>query len=97
MSRLHNFSAQWKPPQGLSKRKFNWEGLFQNDVGSGMKNAEAWGLLSSTHRAAYSFVAERVRAVMEDWGEGGDVFGLIHADLGVDANRFFLAWRAAGN
>ncbi len=89
MSRLHNFSAQWKPPQGLSKRKFDWEGLFQNDVGSGLKNAEAWGLLSSTHREAFSFVAERVRDVMEDWGEGEDVFGLIHGDLGVDANLFF--------
>jgi Ser/Thr protein kinase RdoA (MazF antagonist) len=89
MARLHNFSAEWKPPQGLSKRKFDWEGLFQNDVGSGLKNKEAWGLLSSTHREAFSCVADRVRDVMEDWGEGEDVFGLIHGDLGVDANLFF--------
>jgi Ser/Thr protein kinase RdoA (MazF antagonist) len=92
MARLHQFSMQWQPPPGLSKRKFDWDGLFQNDVGSGMPNAEAWALLSPLHRQAFSFVAERIREVMEDWGQGLDVFGLIHGDLGVDANLFF--WHA---
>ncbi len=89
MARLHNFSAQWQPPAGLCKRKFDWDGLFRNDVGSGMANAEAWTLLSPRHREAFFFVAQRVRDVMEDWGQGADVFGLIHGDLGVDANLFF--------
>ncbi len=89
MARLHNFSATWLPAPGLSKRKFDWEGLFQNDVGSGMANAEAWALLSPQHREAFSLVAERVREVMDAWGQGPEVFGLIHGDLGVDANLFF--------
>jgi len=89
MARLHQFSIQWQPPAGLSKRKFDWDGLFQNDVGSGMANADAWDLLSPLHREAFSFVAERIRDVMDDWGQGPDVFGLIHGDLGVDANLFF--------
>jgi Ser/Thr protein kinase RdoA (MazF antagonist) len=89
MARLHNFSVQWLPPAGSCKRRFDWDGLFQNDVGSGMTNAEAWALLSPLHRAAFSFVAERVRKVIHDWGQGPDVFGLIHGDLGVDANLFF--------
>jgi len=89
MARLHDFSVQWQPPAGLCKRKFDWDGLFQNDVGSGMANAEAWALLSPLNREAFSFVAERVREVMKDWGEGPDVFGLIHGDLGVDANLLF--------
>lgn len=54
-----------------------------------MPNAEAWKLLSPLHREAFSFVAERIREVMDKWGEGSDVFGLIHGDLGVDANLFF--------
>ena len=89
MARLHQFSIQWQPPAGLSKRRFDWDGLFQNDVGSGMANADAWGLLSPLYRKAFSFVVERIRDVMEDWGQGLDVFGLIHGDLGVDANLFF--------
>ena len=86
---LHNFAAGWQPPTGLCKRRFDWDGLFVNDVGSDMPNAEAWALLSPLHRQAFSFVAERLRAVMNDWGESSEVFGLIHGDLGVDANLLF--------
>lgn len=89
MARLHNFSSQWQPPVGLCKRKFDWDGLFRNDVGSGMTNTEAMTLLSPLHRQAFTFVSDQVREVMEDWGQGSDVYGLIHGDLGVDANLFF--------
>ena len=89
MARLHQFSIQWQPPAGLAKRRFDWDGLFQNDVGSGMPNAEAWALLSPLHREAFSCVAERLREVMQEWGEDLDVFGLIHGDLAVDANLLF--------
>jgi Ser/Thr protein kinase RdoA (MazF antagonist) len=89
LARLHNFVACWQPPAGLCKRRFDWDGLFANDVGSGMPNAEAWKLLSPLNHEAFSFVAERLRGVMDDWGEDSEVFGLIHGDLGVDANLFF--------
>lgn len=89
MARLHNFTAQWQPLMGLCKRRFDWDGLFRNDAGSGMANAEAWALLSPLHNEAFSFVAERIREVMDDWGQSTDVFGLIHGDLGVDANLHF--------
>ncbi len=93
MACLHNFSTGWQPPAGLCKRRFDWDGLFVNDVGSDMPNAEAWRLLSPLHKEAFSFVAERLRVVMDEWGDGMDVFGLIHGDLGVDANLFF--WHGA--
>jgi Ser/Thr protein kinase RdoA (MazF antagonist) len=89
LARLHNFSAGWQYPEVRCKRRFDWDGMFADDVGSDMPNAEAWALLSPLHKDAFSFVAERLRAVMEDWGEGGDAFGLIHGDLGVDANLLF--------
>lgn len=89
IARLHQFSMQWQPPTGLCKRKLDWDGLFQDDVGSGMPNAEAWDLLSPPHHEAFSFVAERMRDVMEDWGQGPDVFGLIHGDMAMDDNLFF--------
>lgn len=91
LARLHNFAARWQPPAGGIKRQFDWDGLFQNDVGSGMPNGEAWALLSPVHREAFSFVAQRVREVMDAWGKGRDVYGLIHGDLGIDANLLF--WR----
>ncbi len=91
LARLHNFAARWQPPEGGIKRQFDWDGLFQNDVGSGMPNAEAWALLSPVHREAFDFVAQRIREVMDVWGKSPDVYGLIHGDLGIDANLLF--WR----
>jgi Ser/Thr protein kinase RdoA (MazF antagonist) len=89
LAKMHNFSAGWQHTPCLSKRRFDWEGLFKNDVGSGMPNAEAWALLSPSHLQAFSLVAQRLRQVMDDWGEGPDAFGLIHGDMGVDANLYF--------
>lgn len=89
MARLHNFAVQWQFPAGLFKRRLDWDGLFQNDVGSGMTNAQAWELLSPLNRQAFVYVAERIREVLDNWGQGPDVFGLIHGDLGVDANLLF--------
>lgn len=89
MARLHNFAAQWLPPPGLSKRQFDWNGLFRDDVGSGMPNAEAWALLPAWCREPFEVVARRVRQVMDAWGQGPQVYGLIHGDLGVDANLLF--------
>jgi len=89
MARLHNFAAQWLPPPGLTKRRFDWHGLFQNDVGSGLPNSEAWALLPPLHNKSFAVVAQRVREVMDAWGQGRDVYGLIHGDLGVDANLLF--------
>jgi Ser/Thr protein kinase RdoA (MazF antagonist) len=89
MGQLHNFASEWQALKGVNKRKFDWEGLFQNDVGSGMPNADAWALLTPPHREAFSIVAERVKEIMDEWGENPDIFGLIHGDLGVDANLLF--------
>jgi len=89
MARLHTFSAAWSPALSPVKRHFDWDGLFQNDVGSGMPNAEAWALLPPEHHKAFSTLAEQVREVMNDWGQGREVYGLIHGDLAMDANLLF--------
>ncbi len=89
MARLHNFSLQWQPPSAVTKRKFDWEGLFQNDVGSGMPNANAWALLSDRNRSAFAVVANQLKVVMDEWGQDSSHFGLIHGDLGVDSNLLF--------
>jgi Ser/Thr protein kinase RdoA (MazF antagonist) len=91
MALLHEFSAAWSPPPGSLKRNFDWEGLFVNDVGSDMPTAEAWSLLPPKHHEAFAAVAEQVRKVMDAWGKGREVYGLIHGDLALDANLLF--WR----
>jgi Ser/Thr protein kinase RdoA (MazF antagonist) len=52
---------------------------------------DVWPLLPKPHVRGFEAVARRVRGAMENLGAGSDAFGLIHADLGVDANLLF--WR----
>jgi len=89
MAQLHNFSQGWQHPPCPTKRRYDWQGFFVNEVGSGMPNGEAWALLPEEWRHAFQDVATRVATVMEERGEDKDVWGLIHADLGLDANLYF--------
>ena len=91
MARMHSHAAHWQPPPGLTKRHYDWDGLFMNDSGTGIPASEAWSLLPQPYVEPFEAVSRRVRRVMDEWGQGRNVYGLIHADLGVDANLLF--WR----
>jgi Ser/Thr protein kinase RdoA (MazF antagonist) len=89
MARLHHFAAHWQPPAGITKRKFDWDGLFRDDAGAGIPASEAWSLLPQEYVKPFEVVASKVKQVMDAWGKGPDVYGLIHGDLGLDANVLF--------
>jgi Ser/Thr protein kinase RdoA (MazF antagonist) len=89
MARLHDFAAHWQPPASLTKRHWDWDGLFGAVEGSGLPPGEAWSLLPPSTVAPFEAVARQVRQIMDEWGRGAEVYGLIHADLGVDANVLF--------
>jgi Ser/Thr protein kinase RdoA (MazF antagonist) len=89
MAQLHNHAAHWQPPPGLAKRKYDWDGLFRDDAGVGIPASEAWLLLPPQYVKPFEVVARKVKQVMDEWGKGPDIYGLIHADLGLDANVLF--------
>ena len=89
MGRLHDFAARWLPPPGLTKRCYDWDGLFRDDSGCGIPAGEVWPLLPRHLAEPFEAVARKVERLMNEWGKGPDVYGLIHADLGVDANVIF--------
>jgi Ser/Thr protein kinase RdoA (MazF antagonist) len=89
MAQLHDFSARWQTPPGLTKRRWDWNGLFRDVEGAGMPGNKVWDLVPRRYHAAFDVVTQRAQAVMDEWGKGPDVYGLIHADLGVDANLLF--------
>lgn len=91
MARLHDFAAQWHPPLDCTKRRYDWEGLFKDAVDVDLPASEIWAQLPHHYVEPFKVVARQVRQVMDEWGKGPDVYGLIHADLGVDANLLF--WR----
>jgi Ser/Thr protein kinase RdoA (MazF antagonist) len=91
MGRLHTFASEWKPPPGFTKGCYDWNTLFGDDIIGRLTAAEVWSLLPQEHAQPFQVVAERAWHVMDAWGRSPDVYGLIHADLGVDANVLF--WR----
>jgi len=94
MAQLHNHAAQWKNPKNLIKRRFDFDGLFKDDVGAGFPNSAVWPILPDRYLKPYRIVTKKVKRIMNDWGKGPDVYGLIHADCGVDANVLFWKGQA---
>jgi Ser/Thr protein kinase RdoA (MazF antagonist) len=91
MARMHNFASQWQILPGQTKRHYDWDGLFMNDVEIGLPAGESWKLLPQNWAEPFEIVARQFRALTDAWGKGPEVYGLIHADMGADANVLF--WR----
>jgi Ser/Thr protein kinase RdoA (MazF antagonist) len=89
MARLHHHAANWQPPVGLSKRKYDWDGLFRKEGGDGIPSTEAWSLLPPEYIEPFEIISKKVKQVMDKLGKGPDVYGLIHGDLGMGANVLF--------
>jgi Ser/Thr protein kinase RdoA (MazF antagonist) len=89
MARLHEHAAHWKVPAGFTKRKYDWDGLYRDDLGEGMSASEAWALLPPRYIRPYEAIAAQVKQVMDGLGKPPEVYGLIHGDLGLDANILF--------
>jgi len=96
MARMHDFASGWQTPDGLTKRKYDWNGLFHDDSGAGIPASEVWSTLPESYYRPFDAIARRVRKVMDKLGQGPDVYGLIHADFGVDANVLFHRGEARG-
>lgn len=89
MARLHDHAAHWSAPAGFTKRKYDWEGLFRDDLGEGIPTSEAWALLPPQYVRIYMEIIAKVKVVMAELGQDRDAYGLIHGDLGLDANILF--------
>lgn len=94
MAQLHNHASQWQPPDDYMKRRFDRAGLFENDAGAGMPNSKAWPLLPPKYSDLFRQVADKTKQVMEAWGKDPQLYGLIHADCGIDANVLFRNCKA---
>lgn len=89
MARLHSHASCWQPPAGLSKRKYDWDGLFRKEGEDGLPSSEAWSLLPPEYIEPFELISEKMKQVMDKWGKGPEIYGLIHGDLGMGANVLF--------
>lgn len=79
MARVHNHAATWQRPAGFTRHAWDIEGL----LGEQPLWGRFWELpaLSPAQRALLLRTRALARQVLEDYGQGADRFGLIHADL----------------
>ena len=89
IARLQNHASSWRPPPGFVRRHYDRNGLWGDDTGTGYTADEVWPKIPGRYFEEFHEVTMRVEEVMEDWGKGPDVYGLIHADLGTEANVLF--------
>ena len=83
IAQLHNHTEIYGPPENQSKRIYDWEGLF------GKSTKKAWELLSPEYIKPFRTITKKVKRVMNDWGKSTEVYGLIHGDIGMEANVLF--------
>jgi hypothetical protein len=96
MAKLHDFAATWPIPPGCTKRHYNWDGLFKNDTGIGMPASKAWQFLTPDYVEPFKVVTQRVRQLMDTWGTGLDVYGLMRIYCSGRASRAPLTSTTAG-
>jgi Ser/Thr protein kinase RdoA (MazF antagonist) len=89
MAKMHNFSEAWSMPGPARPREYNHSGLLRDIPALCLPIDDIWSLLPAEYRGPFTSVSEQVRDAMETLGVGASVYGLIHADLGVDANLLF--------
>jgi len=89
MARMHASAERWQPSEGASLRTYDWDGLFKEVPALCLPVDDVWSPLPTSYAGAFQDVAVRVGEAMKALGDGPEAFGLIHADLGVDANLLF--------
>lgn len=94
IGRMHEQSRRWKRPKGFARPHWDWEGLFGDGFSYGVPAEDARNAIPKTHQVAFNEVLTRVREASEQIGKGKNVYGLIHADLGLCDNVAFFAGEA---
>ena len=94
MARLHYHASSWRPSAGFLRRHYDRNGLWGDDTGTSYTAGEGLPRIPRRYFDAFREVTLRAERVMDDWGKGPDVYGLIHADLGTKANVLFYGGEA---
>lgn len=93
LARMHAQSSRWVRPACFDRMRWDWDGLFGYGRVFTLEGDAIWDAVPASMRAVWKRVARRVRLVMERFGAGPDVSGLIHADLHL-ANVLFAGAEA---
>jgi Ser/Thr protein kinase RdoA (MazF antagonist) len=89
MAGMHAVGEELQPSDRAALRSYDCDGLFIEVPALCLPVDDVWPLLPRRYVSSFREVSGRMRKAMQTLGDGRDVFGLIHADLGTDANLLF--------
>ena len=89
MAGLHQHAVHWQLPEGFTRPRYDWEGLFGDNDFVKVPSGEVWTSIPPEYYPAFELVTTQVQQVMDEFGQGTEAFGLIHADIGVGSNILF--------
>ena len=89
MAGLHQHAAHWQLPEGFTRPRYDWQGLFGDNDFVKVPSGKVWTSIPPEYYPAFELVTTKVRGVMGEFGQGTEAFGLIHADIGLGANILF--------
>jgi len=89
MAELHQFAADWQPPEGFKRFTWDWDGLM-GETGLGCAIDELVALMPKQYQKPVEEISVHVREVMESFGKKSDAYGMIHVDMYLE-NVLFKA------
>lgn len=89
MGKMHKQAQDWKPPKGFTRRSWDWEGLYGDGAGFDPPAQKVRETIPKSHQNTFVKVTDKVQEAINDLGKGRKVYGLIHADIAIDANILF--------
>jgi Ser/Thr protein kinase RdoA (MazF antagonist) len=92
IGKMHEQSIGWKIPKGFARPHWDWQGLFDYDYGVPGEDARA--AIPKRHKQVFNDALGLLQETFEQLGKGKDVYGLIHADLGLSDNVLFHSGEA---
>jgi hypothetical protein len=70
-------------PAGFKRPRYDWDGLFRDNDLTNVPGSEVWSRIPESYCEPFETVTSQARQMMDEFGQGGNAFGLIHADIGI--------------
>ncbi|UCE11684.1 MAG: phosphotransferase [Candidatus Thorarchaeota archaeon] len=94
LAAMHKQAQTWKPPRRFTRRHWDWEGLYGDGAGFDPPAQKVRETIPKQHQPDFVRIIERIQDLIDEIGKGRKVYGLIHADIALDANVLFHKGRA---
>ena len=81
LGQLHYHAEHWPIPEGFTRPRWDWNGLFGDMAGYSNNGAHVWELTPQPYRNLFAKVSQQFKKTVALLKEDSSQFGLIHGDF----------------